>query len=224
MSLSRYFINIEDRSPVEFVSVYPRGAMVNGAQADVNTVTVHDPHAIAASDLFLFAPTRLNVSLSRVFTASSVTATSITFSGGTFTFPHNGLLVPLGTDTVTANADGSWPLPRWDGSSANAYGDVTGVTAYANAAVPTDPGNEVGFWAEASIYWLVGRSALGRPVRVYPDVSATAGAGTGTTLPASPSNGDMFWLRTGAGTVSILYIYGPDSGDTSDWNEVMRTG
>ena len=225
MSLSRYFINIEDRSPIEYVTAYPQGAVVNAAQADVNTVAVHDPHGLTEGDLFLYGIDRLNVSAGRVFEVSAFTATTVTFTGSTFSFPDNALLVHLGSDTVTARSDGSWPLPNWDGSPVGVFSDPGGVTSLDNSSVRADPGNEAGFWAAGETYWLVGRSALGRPDRVYLDVGpSNGGSRTGAILPPSGVNGEFFWYRSGAGTPSILYIYGPDSGDTSDWNEVMRTG
>jgi hypothetical protein len=225
MSLSRYFINIEDRSPIEYVTVYPQGAVVNAAQTDVNTVTVHDPHGLTTGDLFLYAITRLNVSVKRVFEVSSFTASTVTFSGDTFSFPDNSLLVHLGSDTVTARSDGSWPLPNWDGSAVGVYSDPGGVTALDNSSVRADPGNEAGFWAAGETYWLVGRSALGRPARVYLDVGpSNGGSRTGPILPSSGVNGEFFWYRSGAASVSILYVWGPDSSNVEDWNEVMRTG
>jgi hypothetical protein len=224
MSLSRYFLDIEDRVPVKDIVVYNRGAVVNGVQNDVNTVTIHSDSDFAVSDKFLYAQDRTNVITDRVFTVSAVTATTVQFSGDTFSFPDKSLLVPLGTDTVAARADGSWPLPEWDGSPLTVYQDPGGDDAYTNSQVNSLAGGEVGFWGTGEIVWVVCRSNLGAPLRVYPDMAPGGGAAAaGATLPATGTNGQFFWYREGAGKASILYIWGPAKDNTEDWNEIYRT-
>jgi len=218
MSLSRYFVNIEDRVPATFVTVYGRGCMVNGAQTAVTTVTVHAGFDLAASDKFLYAETPTNVKTDRIFTVSSVTASSVTFSGLAHSFADASLLVPLGTDSVGI-ASGN---PNWDGSGVTIYEDPAGTLAATNSTVSVFPGGEAGFWGTGAPLWLVAHTAAGRPTRVYLDVGGVSYNTQVTSLPSASLEraGTVVLLQGGTGVADKRYWCGKLADDTYDWFEV----
>jgi hypothetical protein len=222
MSLSRYFLDIEDRVPVSAFAVLERGAVVNGDQAAVNTVTVHEGHDFAASDKFIYALARDNIRIDRIFTVSSVTATTVVFSGATFSFPDKALLINLGVDTggVIQN-DGSYSKLEYDAAAITVYKDPAGDAAWTNSQVDVDPGGEVGFYGDGRVVWGVALDTGGRGIRIYPDVgSAAASAARGTSLPSDGTPGQLFILDGGAGVADIVYIRVEFSDDTFDWLEL----
>lgn len=219
MSLSRYFLNIEDRVPVRNFAVLERGALVNGAQASVNTVTVHEGHDFATSDKFIYCTTRTNVRIERIFTVSSATSTTVTFSGGTFSFPDKALLVNLGVDTGgVIQDDGSYSKLNFDAAAVTIYEDPAGDSSITNSQASVDPGGEVGFYASGSVVWAVTLNAGGLPNRAYPDVgSAGSVAPRATALPATGAPGQYFVLDGGTGVGDIVYIWVKFTDDTYDW-------
>lgn len=225
MSLARYFLNIEDRIPARWINVLERGAIVNGAQASVNTVTVHEGHEIATSDKLYYCPDRTNIQTARVFSVSSAAATSVTFSGGTFSFPDKSLLLNLGADTgAEQQNDGSFSLPNWDAAVITVYKDPAGDDSWTNGRVTVDPGGEFGFWADGRTVWCVVRDSGGIPKRIYMDVAPAGGAtaSRGSSLPSTGTPGQLFILSQGAGQPDIIYARVKFSDDTYDWLEMIR--
>jgi hypothetical protein len=201
---------------------YQRGARVNGSQENVNVVTVHGDHGIAIGDKFLYGLSSTNILTDRVFTASGSTATTVTFSGAAFTFPDAAFLVNIGVDSVTVNADGSWPLPIWDGSTVTMYSDSVGDNSVARLLLPND--GEVFIWVNSTPFWGVARDSGTRPCRVYQDIGGSSGPSLirSTTAPSSPVLGD-FWLKDqGAALPDIMYQYVENGDDTNDWVEYSR--
>jgi hypothetical protein len=194
MSLTRYFLDIEDRIPASQIAVLERGAIVNGAQTGVNTVTVHDGHEFAISDKFLVQ----GPPSTRVFTVSGVADTTVTFSGNTFSFPDKAVLLNVGADTGgTQNDDGSWAKLNWDAGAISAYKDPAGDDTWTNGLVTVEPGGEVGFWGDGRILWLAVLDSGDIAVRVYPDFGAT---GTGIIRSATEptvGNQSIFWIEAG---------------------------
>ncbi len=205
----RYNITMNDNLPAGTVVCYGKGAIVDGAQAATNTVTVHATHDFQIGDKFLYALTRVNIRTDRVFTITGTAATTITFSGAAFAFPDGVYIVPLGTDTGgVLQTDGTYSQIQWDGSGIAVYSDPNLDDAFSAANVPVEPGGELGFWTDEAEIWAVSRQTGGKPVRVYilssitgsgdvPDTrSITAGAGL-------TGGGDLSADRTidvGAGT------------------------
>lgn len=228
MSLARYFLNIEDRVPAAKVAVLERGAVVNGAQSAVNSVTVHAGHEFATSDKFLYCPTRTNVQgppSSRVFTVSGSTDTTVTFSGNTFSFPDKALLLNVGQDTGGAqNDDGSWQKLNWDAAAITVYKDPNGDAAWTNGNVTPDPGGEVGFWGNGSLVWLAVLDSGDIARRVYPDLGSTGTTAVrSTTTPTVPNGQVILWIKPlgapgGGDRIYIGPVYWSDS--TWDWFEV----
>jgi len=219
MSLSRYFLDIEDRVPVSAFAVLERGAVVNGDQAAVNTVTVHEGHDFAGSDKFIYALARDNIRIDRIFTVSSVTATTVVFSGATFTFPDKAYLINLGVDTggVVQN-DGTYSKLEYDAAAITVYKDPAGDAAWTDSQVPVDPGGEVGFYGDGRVLWGVALNTGGLGIRIYPDVgSAAASAARGTGLPGAPTPGQLFILDGGSGVGDEIYAYVKFSDDTFNW-------
>ena len=224
MSLSRYFLNIEDRVPVKNFAVLERGAMVNGVQSAVTTVTVHDGHDLATDDKFIYCQTRTNTQLTRIFTVSSSTATTVTFSGATFSFPDKALLLNLGADTggVIQN-DGTYSKLEFDAAAVTIYEDPAGDSAITNSQASIDPGGEVGFYADGSVVWATTLDSGGLPNRVYPDVgSAGSIAPRSTALPTAGTPGQYYVLDGGAGVGDIVYMWIKGSGDTYDWTYIIQ--
>jgi hypothetical protein len=202
MSLLRYFLNIEDGVPCVKIAVLERGAIVNATQNAVNTVNVHAPHEIAASDKFIFCPSRTNVvsppGSARVFSVDSVTATSVTFSGSAFSFPDLALLLNAGADTGGGtNSDGTTQKLNWDAVAVAVYKDAAGTNAWTNSLVDVTPGNEVGFWGNGRITWIAAIDGGDRAVRVYPDVGASGASHIvrSTTDPAPGDGTPMLWVE-----------------------------
>lgn len=226
MSLSRYFLNIEDRVPARWLAVLERGAIVNGAQAGVNTVTVHSPHEFATDDKFIYAETRTNLQshTSRVFTVSSATETTVTFSGATFSFPDKALLVNLGADTggVQQN-DGTYSKLNYDAAAVTIYKEPQGVAAWSESKAAVDPGGECGFWGSGQTVWAVAINSQGIGIRAYPDIgSAGATAPRVAALPSAGGAGQLVLLGGSAGVPDTLYCWMKFSDDTYDWLEVGR--
>jgi len=168
---------MNDDLPAGLVNCYARGAVVNGEQSFVNTVTVHAPHDIQTGQKFLYALSRTNIQTERIFTCTARAATTITFSGLPFSFTDKNYLVPLGADTGgVLQADGSYSKINWDGTTVVVTKDPTGSSAYTSAAVPIEPGGELGFWSAESELWAVSRQIGGRPQRVYVLSSSTGAA------------------------------------------------
>ena len=214
--------DISPRVPAVDLIAYQRGAMVNGAQANVNTVTVHGDHGLATSDKFLYALTYDNILLDRVFTVTSSDATSVTFSGDAFSFPDASFLVNIGVDSVTVNSDGSWPRPTWDGSTVTMYSDSVGNNSITKLSLPND--GEVFVWVNTTPFWGIARDNGTRPCRVYRDVGGGSGPKLtrSTTAPSNPIYGD-FWLKDqGAGLPDIMYQYVENGDDANDWVEYSR--
>lgn len=228
MSLARYFLDIEDRVPVTKIAVLERGAIVNGAQTGVNSVTVHAGHEFATSDKFLYCPTRMNVQgppSARVFTVSGTGDTSVTFSGSTFSFPDKALLLNLGQDTGGAqNDDGSWQNLNWDAGAITVYKDPAGDDSYTNGNVSVDPGGEVGFWGEGLVVWLAAIDTSDRAIRVYPDFGGSgATVIRSATEPTVPNGQVIVWVESegapgGGDRIHIGPIYWSDT--TWDWYDV----
>ena len=186
---------MDDRLPASVATVYSRGGVVNGAQNNVNVVTVHAGHDIIAGHKFLYALNRTNILVSRVFTCTVATTTQITFSGASASFTDKNLLVPLSAETGgVLQADGSYSQILWDGSTITLYKDPNGDTSYTAATVPIEAGGEVGFWSNTADVWVVTRDTGGRPLRIYilAGFGSTASSGGGAlpeytvgTLPAA---------------------------------------
>jgi hypothetical protein len=132
---NRVILAIPGVSSIATVSFQQQGAVVNGAQEAVNTVTVHSPNGLAVDDLFVYALDNRTVFMDRIFTCSARDSTSVTFTGAAFTFPDKGVLINLGTDSVTVRSDGTWPPPNYDGSNVNAFEDASQQNVIANARV-----------------------------------------------------------------------------------------
>jgi hypothetical protein len=232
MSLARYFLDIEDRVPAASLAVLERGAIVNGAQADVNTVTVVEPHQFATSDKFLYAEDRTNVLNApfRVFTVSGTTDTTVIFSGVPFTFPDGALLVNVGADTGGAqNSDGSWQKLNWDAAALTVYKDPGGVDAWTNSLVTVDPGGEVGFWANEGPVWGVTVDSGDLALRVYPDLGATSSYLIVTSVPDLPTASATFrgmwaYIKAGAGAEDQWRTCMKGSDDAYTWVPAVMGG
>lgn len=214
--------DISPRVPAVDLIAYQRGARVNGVQAAVTTVTVHGDHGFANSDKFLYALDSGNILIDRVFTVSSFTSTSVTFSGDAFSFPDAAYLVNIGADTVVVNSDGSWPIPLWDGSTVTMYSDSVGNNTITKYVMPND--GEVFLWVSATPFWGVARDNGTRPVKIYQDVGGASGPSLirSTTAPSNPVLGD-FWLKDqGAAEPDIMYQYVEHGDDANDWSEYSR--
>jgi len=214
--------DISPRVPAVDLIAYQRGAMVNGAQSTVNTVTVHGDHGLETDDKFLYALTYDNILYERVFTVSSSTATTVTFSGDAFSFPDASFLVNIGADTVAVLSDGSWPLPEWDASDITMYSDSVGNNSESAHSLPND--GEVFMWVDATPFWGIARDNGRRPCRFYRDVGGEAGPSVtrSTTAPSNPVYGD-FWVKDqGDGLPDIMYQYVENGDDTDDWVEYSR--
>lgn len=199
----RYNITMNDNLPAGLVACYTRGAIVNGDQADTNTVTVHETHDFQIGHKFLYALTRSNIQTNRVFTITAKAATTVTFSGAAIAFSDGTHLVPLGTDTGgVLQTDGTYSPLNWDGSPIQTFSDPNEDDAYTNATVPVEPGGELGFWTEEADLWAVSRQLGGKPVRVYILSSVT---GSGGQAVAS----DTIWDAKGDLAVGT----GPDAAD-----------
>jgi hypothetical protein len=187
----RFNVTMNDDLPSGLVNIYTRGAIVNGAQSAVNTVTVHDTHDIQVGDKFLYALSRTNILTDRVFTVTARTATTITFSGGVFSFTDKNHLVPLGVDTGgVLQADGTYSALNWDGSTVSVGKDPNLDSLYDDAEVPVEPGGELGFWSDIEDLWGISRFTGGKPVRIYilgvPTVATSAVLGPPLSLPRTP--------------------------------------
>jgi hypothetical protein len=231
MSLSRYFLDIEDRVPASQLAVLERGAVVNGAQTSVNTVTVHAPHEIVTGDKFLYCPTRTNVlappGMARVFTVTGYAATTVTFSGSTFSFPDKALLLNVGADTGgSQNDDGSWQKLNFDAAVVSIYKDPAGDDAWPNSRADVDPGGEVGFWADGRVVWACTLDSGNRPLRVYPDMGASGSPlAIRSAVEPTPAQGTvMIWVESGGAAggvgdrIKIGKVYWDDT--TWDWFDV----
>jgi len=227
MSLARYFLNIEDRVPVSKVVVLERGAIVNGAQSAVNSVTVHAGHEFATSDKFLYCPTRVNVQgppSARVFTVSGTTDTTVTFSGNTFSFPDKALLLNLGVDTGgTQNDDGSWQKLNWDAAAISVYKDPAGDDAWTNSNVTRDPGGECGFWGDGRVLWLAAVDSADKALRVYPDFGSTGSSIIRSATEPTVGNQTIIWIEAGGAPgggdrIKIGKVQWDDS--TWDWVDI----
>ena len=212
MAILRYLITIDDRIPASVATVYSRGGVVNGAQDNVNVVTVHAGHDIVAGHKFLYSLDRTNISVGRVFTCTVATTTQITFSGAAATFTDKNHLVPLSADTgAILQADGTFSQINWDGSTVVLFKDPNGDTTYTAATVPVAPGGEIGFWSNTSDVWVITRSSGGRPLRIYilAGFGSTASSGGGalpeytvaTLPPASASYKNQLAV--------VKYVAGP---------------
>lgn len=224
----RFFVTIDDRLPAHDFVVYTRGAIVNGAQNAVTTVTVHPTHDIQIGDKFLYALNRTTILKNRVFTVTGRTATSVTFSGGANSFPDRALLVPLGTDSGgVQQPDGQFSDPAWDGTVVNAY-RADGEDGYALAQVNVDAGGEVGFWCDTVDIWAIARNTRGNPLRVYMlSASGAAAGGGGVTLvtsdPGSGNAGDLILVyNSGSGEGATLKVWAADSSDVYHWETIIQ--
>jgi hypothetical protein len=187
MAIRHCFIPANAALSADRAIIYKAGAVVNAAQtvAAGGTITVRAGHAFTSGDKYLYALTRRNVKMSPVYTGATAATTTITCNVA-ITVPDAALLVPLGTDTVAARSDGSWPAPNYDGSAATIYKDPAGGSSYTNATVDVEPGGEVHFYysdADGPL-WAVLVDSLGRVVAVYEgvgDLSSTYVAGGGTS-------------------------------------------
>lgn len=230
MAIVRFAIQLGDRLPAHDTVVYTRGAIVNGNQNAVNTVTVHAGHDFQIGDKFLYALSRSNVTKSRVFAITGTTATTITYSGGSFTWPNGAFLVPLGVDTGgVQQPDGTFTDPNYDGSSLSVYSDPAGDSAYLYARVPVEPGGDLGFWCATSDLWILARDSRGRIVRFYiVSQAAAGGAGGGsvsvasdTSVPGDNNNPSFLVVRAGA-TGDIVYMWLKDSSDAYHWEQILQ--
>ena len=237
MAIVRFSLQIGDRLPAHDAVVYKRGAVVNGNQNNVKTVTVHSGHDIQIGDKFYYALSRSNIRKERVFTAltGGTDATHVKFahpsSSGSFSFPDGAFLVPLGTDTgASLQQDGSYSDPNYDGSPLQVYSDPAGNGQYLNAHVPIEPGGDLGFWCSTSDLWILARDSRGRIVRFY-IVSQTSAAGSGTggsvtvaedtSIPGDDLNPSFLVVRADdAG--DILYVWLKDSSNVYHWEQVLQ--
>lgn len=217
MPLCYYFHNVEDRTPARYATIYPRGAVVNGAQANVNTVTVFAGHEIQTGDKFLaFVDDRTPLA-ERVFTVSTAASTSLIFSSEAASFPDRAVLVGIGTDSGS-----TYPTLAYDGSSLTVYKDPGSSTAWTNANVDVPPSGEITFHANGRPVWSLIRNAYGRPTRVYVDVGPEGPVlAGGSALPATGVPRQTFVLEGAAGTADIVYCWLKQSDDSYDWIEVI---
>ena len=86
------------------VTAYENGAVANGAQSGVSTVTVHAGHGVAAADKIM-----VGVDESTFRLVDSVTSTTIVLDSGTLDVDDDELIVNLGPDTGSTS-------PNYDGS------------------------------------------------------------------------------------------------------------
>lgn len=204
MAILRYAFTMDDHIPASQITAFTRGAVVNGAQSGVNTVTVHEGHDYQVSDKFLYALTRTNILTSRIFAITAKAATTITFSGSPETFTDKNYLVPLGADTGgVLQADGTYSILKWDGSTVVCYKDPHGDATLALATIPVEPGGEVGFWANTTEIWCVARNTGGGPLRAYILSSVSAAIVSGGVA------ADPLWDAKGDIAVGL----GPDAAD-----------
>lgn len=171
--VSRVNVSIEDNVPAASIVALPRGGIVNGTQAAVNTVNLFRGHEFIVGDKFIYGIDRVTIRADRVFVVTAITSTSVTFSGAVFSFPNLSILVNLGPDTGgAAQADGSFLRPNWNGSRVVAYSDPDAQTAITSAIVTLDAGGEAGFWTTTTTpIWVVGRDGQTLPVRLYIDLN-----------------------------------------------------
>lgn len=169
MPAFRYVFNMEPHRPALLVSVFSRGAIVDGGpQTAVNTVTVHAPHDIQIGDKFLYALTRSNIKTERIFTVSGIATDSVTFDGDPFTFVDKCHLVGIGVDSGGIEQDdGTFSKLNWDGSTIDVAKSPDMADLYSNSEIAVEPGGEVGFWAEATDLWCIARATGGAPLRIY---------------------------------------------------------
>lgn len=223
MAQLRYSLSVGDRIPVHTAVVYKRGAIVNGNQNLVETVTVHEGHDIQIGQKFLYALTLSNIILTRVFTCTGRTATTVSYSGA-FTWVNRCLLVPLEADTGgTQNPDGSFNKPNYDGSTVVASVDPNGDDDYIASEVPVEPGGYLGFFTETADVWIIGMDSQRRPVRVFIE-SGTQGSGTGggagvevgtdVTIWVGDDANPSFFIERNAGVGDKFYVWGKTSDDT----------
>ena len=219
-----------DRLPAHDAIIYTRGAVVDGNQNLVTTVTVHQGHDFIVGHKFYYALSRSNVRKERVFTVSAKTATTISYTGA-FTWPDGSFLVPLGVDTgAVQQPDGSYSDPNYDGSPLSVYSDPAGDGAYLYARVPIEAGGDLGFWCATADLWVLARDSRGRIVRFYIVSQSATGGGAGgsvtvdtdTATPGDDNNPGFLVVRA-AGEADIWYAWTKGSDDVYFWMEFMRS-
>lgn len=152
------------------VTAYENGAVANGAQSSVSTVTVHTGHGFAANDYFI-----VGTDTTTFKKVGSVTATTLVLDSGTVSVADDDLLLNLGTDTGTTS-------PNYDGSGVATYSDGAGSTANSNSRVTCNSEGWYGYWHDSVEVWELVRDGDGTPVMVVPDTTY------GVTGPASATN------------------------------------
>lgn len=218
-----------DRLPAHSAIVYTRGAIVAGTQNNTNEVTVHAGHDIQVGHKFFYALSRSNIVKTRVFTCTARTATTVEYSGATYTWKDGTFLVPLGNDTGgVEQQDGSFTDVNFDGSTVEVYSDPAGDEQYLNAEVPIEPGGDLGFWCNTADLWILARDSRGRIVRFYivSQAAASGGGGGGivvdedTGTPGDDNNPSILVVRE-AGVGDIVYFWLKDSEDAYEWREIL---
>lgn len=218
-----------DRLPAHSAIVYTRGGIVAGNQNNTNEVTVHAGHDIQVGHKFFYALSRSNVVKTRVFTCTARTATTVQYSGATYTWKDGTFLVPLGNDTGgVEQTDGSFSDVNFDGSTVETYSDPAGDEQYLYSEVPIEPGGDLGFWCNTADLWILARDSRGRIVRFYIVSQASAsGAGGGSVVvdtdTATPGddNNPSFLVVRAVGEGDKLYCWLKGSNDAYAWEEII---
>lgn len=162
------------------VTVYEVGAVVNGAQTGVGTVTVRAGHGVVANDYIMVGTDTATFRL-----VASVTATTLVLDSGTLTVADKDVVVNLGPDTGTT-------APNWDGSSISIYDEPSEVaSAVSNSRVTCDSEGGYGYWTNAGDAWEVVRDGSGDPSEVITGAVRVRGFGAATTFADGDATPDV---------------------------------
>lgn len=163
------------------VVVYRMGAIASSTSSG-GTFTVFSGHAIKAGDKIGIWSGGATWTYSGTATVSSVTATSVVMSAGSYTVAVGDMIVPLGVDSGTGAAVfTASDLPVYNAASSSS-------TAFTNSRVTANGSGEYSFYSLARAWWeVVLRSGSATVVdvvahRASPEVTpfeyGYAGAGT----------------------------------------------
>lgn len=230
------------------VIAYPRGAIVNGTQTGVTTITVHPGNGIGTGQYFLLASSKTAVSTSRIFQVSGTpTDTSVVITGAAADFTDKAFLVNIGAD----------PTLAYTGSTITTYtGPQSSDVTNTNATVTSDnSGTYRYYWNGTQVWELIKTSGgtvigirfvYGTPVALQDSAVLTLAAntitprgsyhtvtptGTLTTVTATAANvGQRLYLKAASGqTITIntggnLKLTGSITLDANDVIELVYDG